>query len=78
MVDHPVREREAEGHHERREHGERGCFGGRCDELPEPLEVGGRGGALGVAGLALLQFFHRGRRAAMVRGVYGAEAYETS
>ena len=37
-MDHPVREREAEGHHERREHGERGCFGGRCDELPERLE----------------------------------------
>ena len=39
VVDHPVREREAEGHHERREHGEWGCFSSRCDELPERTEA---------------------------------------
>ena len=39
VVDHPVREREAEGHHEWREHGEWGCFSSRCDELPERTEA---------------------------------------
>ena len=39
VQDHPVREREAEGHDEWREHGEWGCFSSRCDELPERTEA---------------------------------------